>query len=366
MSSLLAKMLSMIKGFMIMPKTDTRIEVCDRNEFDLTTALTLYKEFIDKKYYASSDHSLPSEFIARCVKSNAIWLVNLLMGIAFYTIKFEPATESYFTPELLKKAGYTDPCVTHGLVKRAWTQRTSAGKNPLDPQYESELSGLGIANYDASGLLDFYTGKTLKATLPKMENNKPVYDSKGNLITETKEVLFKDSTIKGWGMTYGNKVLSLDGICWNPNIAYTETENGECCLCCKKPNDLSFKCVGASVASKNLKSTDRENWYAWSRYYLTGDGSKITNNVLFPAAKWFCSYWSPYYAWGKNNQMQDIDQVMMLSAIANSTPSLAKKSFGKSVDEMISAYATNSHRKRRAYNTLRAIAIVKYLQDIDY
>ena len=65
-------------------------------------------------------------------------------------------------------------------------------------------------------------------------------------------------------------------------------------------------------------------------------------------------------------EIKDIDQIMMLAAIANSTPSLAKKLFGKSVTQMIDAYATNSHRKRRVYNTLRAILIVHYLQSIKY
>lgn len=338
----------------------------EKNEWDLTSSLTLYKEFIDNKYYSSPDHSIPSGFIARCVKADAIWLVNLLIGIAFYSIKFDSSTESFFTPELLKRAGYKDPCVEYGLVKKEWTQKTSIGKNPIDPKTVNEFSGLGIANYDASGLLDFYTGEKLTATLPKREKNKELYDLSGDLITEVKEVIFNNESISGWGLSYGDSILSLDTICWNPKIASIKKEKGKSYLYCTKPNDLNFKCIGSSIASKNLPSQDREVWYRWSRYYLTGEGAKITNNVLFPAAKWFCSYWSPYYAWGKDNKMQVIDQIMMLSAIANSSPSLARKILGKSVDEMIKSYATNTHRKRRAYNTLRAITIIKYLKSVEY
>ena len=68
----------------------------------------------------------------------------------------------------------------------------------------------------------------------------------------------------------------------------------------------------------------------------------------------------------RNNKLQSIDQIMMLSAIANSAPSIAKKNFGNSVEQMANEYATDSHRKRRVYNTYRAIAIVKYLQSIKY
>ena len=345
--SMLDKVASLVKKF-ILPKKD---------EWDLTNSLNLYKEFIDKGYYASFDHTIPAEFVARCVKQGAVWLVELLIGIAFYAIKFDDSTKSYFSPELLKKSGYIDPCVAHGIVKREWIEKTSAGKSHIDPRYEGEISGLGIANYDSSGLTDFYTGKILTAPLPRLNENNTLS------VTEKREVTYKGKQIKGWGLSYGDRLLSLTNVCWNPEIAWVDDS---CNLCCKDTDDLKFKCVGSSDSSKNLPSVDRKIWYEWSRYYLTGEGSKVVNNVIFPAAKWFCSYWAPYYSWSKNGRLQDIDQIMMLAAIANSTPSLAKKLFGKSVTQMIDAYATNSHRKRRVYNTLRAISIVHYLQSIKY
>ena len=359
----LSKVASAVKSFIIKPSKVKRTD-----EFDLTSSLELYKEFIDKKYYESSDHTIPAEFVARCVKQNAIWLVNLLMSIAFYAIKFDDSTKDYFSPELLEKSGYKDPCVVNGLVKKAWSQRTSAGKSPIDPKYESELSGLGIANYDASGLKDFYTAKVLSASLPKRdENNEYVFNSNGSIVTEEKEIKYKGKSIRGWGLDYGKNSLSLDNVLWNPDIASIKTnEDGIKYLYYKKPNSLSIKCVGASSSSKNLPSSDRKIWYDWSRYFISGDGSKNEYNIVFQAAKWFCSYWAPYYAWAKNKQLHSIDQIMMLSAIANSTPALANKNIESSVNQMANAYATDSHRKRRIYNTYRAIAIVKYLQSIKY
>jgi len=347
--SMLDKIVSLVKK--LVPQTK-------KDEWDLTTALDLYREFVDKGYSSSKDHALPAEFIARCVKQDAIWLVELLVGVAFYAIKFDDSTKSYFSPELLKKAGYTDPCVDKGLVKRVWVQTTSTGKTHTDPRYESEISGLSIANYDASGLIDFYTGKILTASLPRLNENNTLVS-----VTEKKEVTYKGKQIKGWGLSYGNSKLTLDNVCWNPKIGWIDDS---CNLCCKDTDDLKFKCVGASDSSKNLPSDDRKIWYAWSRYYLTGEGSKIVNNTIFPAAKWFCSYWAPYYSWQKDGKLQDTDQIMMLAAIANSTPSLAKKLFGKPVQQMIESYATNSHRKRRVYNTMRAISIVKYLKSVKY
>ena len=362
----MGKFITKIKNFVIPPAKEKEIEKI--NEFDLTASLNLYKEFIDNKYYASSDHTIPAEFVARCVKQNAIWLVNLLMSIAFYAIKFDDSTKSYFSPELLEKAGYKDQCFTKGLVKKAWSQRTSSGKSPIDPKKEYELSGLGIANYDASGLIDFYTAKTLTASLPKRDNdNNYVYNDDKSLATEESDLLYNGKQIHGWGLNYGDKSLSLHTILWNPEIASIKTNNdGIKYLYCKKPNNLKIKCVGASAASKNLTEEDRKIWYEWSRYFISGEGSNDVNNIIFQAAKWFCSYWAPYYSYGRNNKLQSIDQIMMLSAIANSAPSIAKKNFGNSVEQMANEYATDSHRKRRVYNTYRAIAIVKYLQSIKY
>lgn len=337
----------------------------DNNEWDLTKSLTLYKEFIDKKYYESADHTIPAEFVARCVKEDAIWLVNLLIGVCFYAVKFDKSTESYFSPELLKKAGFVDPCIKGCGVKIPWEQKTSIGKSPIDPKSLNETSGLGIANYDSSGLLDFYTAKKLTATLPIKDSDGNIkFDSNGNSIKDTKVVTFEDNIIRGWGLKYGEKTLAVKDVCWNPYIACIETQDGVVCLACSRPDSIDYKCVGASNSEKNLPYHNRKDWYAWTRYFLIGDGAKDSNNIVFPAAKWFCSYWSPYYAWGEKKRSHSIEQTMMLSSIANSSPSMAKMNLGKSVDQMIRAYATNDHRKRRVYNTQRAIAIVKYLKQL--
>ena len=335
------------------------------DEWDLTKSLTLYKEFIDKKYYASADHTIPAEFVARCVKEDAIWLVNLLIGVCFYAIKFDESTESYFSPKLLEKAGFVDPCVKGCGIKIPWEQKTSIGKSPIDPKSLNETSGLGIANYDAAGLLDFYTAKTLTSRLPlKNAKGEMQFDNNGKLITETRNITFDKNNIRGWGLKYGSKTLAVKDVCWNPYIACIETQDGVVCLACSKPDSIDYKCVGASNSEKNLPYHNRKEWYAWTRYFLTGEGSKETNNIIFPAAKWFCSYWSPYYAWGEKKKTHSIEQIMMLSSIANSSPSMAKLNSGKSVEQMIKAYATNDHRKRRVYNTQRAIAIVKYLKQL--
>jgi hypothetical protein len=314
------------------------------NTFDMTDSLLLYDEFFISKMRDDSNHTIPSEFVIRCVNHNAIWIIALLIGVAGYAIEFSESTSNRLSIELLNKHNIYDPCFKRGLVSKPWVQKTSLGKRPTDPICKQDKSGLSIANFDAEGLIDFYTEKSL--------------------VIDNKVITLNDEPIKGWGLSYDDdKYLSLSSIFWNYDIAslYRSNTDDRVYLSNKRLNELIPKCVGSSTESRNFQVWDRNLWYEWSRYYLTGEGANKINNRVFPAAKWFCSYWWPYFKSYKNEK--DIEKVMMLSAIANSTTVLANKLIGKQINEMIGSYGTNQHRRHRVYNMLRAIELVKFIQN---
>ena len=337
---------------------------------DMTNFCPLYNEFLTK-YSNSSDHSIGSSLVYKLIKSNQLWLLSLLVGVAGYSVRFEEETSSVLSKELLDASGVIDPVTKYKSSIKPWTGRIAGGKNPGDPVTNRSL-GIGIAHFQAGALSGFYKGTNLSCSIPLFDKDKnPIMNDNGKVKTEQAFIKIKGEPVHGWGLDYDNRRLNIQYLFKDCTRVYTKNED-DMCVCCGDINGKNIKWVGYNSNELDKPWIDR-NWQEsniipWCKYHLNDEKGRF-----YPPLKWFCGYWTECLIMSINSGHDDITHTMLLTGIANSGGSgTARKYANYDTDTIVAKYTPQlsenkqivklSHNEKRMLTFLRAIQLVKYLK----
>lgn len=343
--------------------------------FPMDKAVNYYSEFLSKYANAhnyngkSYKHAIPSSFVYNLVKDNCIWLLDLLVGVAGYSVYFDndSIASKVISKELLDQCGVKDPALAYKSSLEPWSGVLSQGKNPTDPISGNVTTGVGIAHYNASGLGKFYKATNVTATLPVKDSNGLIVRNDGVMQTETYTLTYQGSTICGWGLSYGNKCLPLDALFMSTSGLSICTNNGRSALK-GNPDGKNYKLIGPSFGSpyksytSYMDKSGGNQFLDWCRYHFNDP-----KDAFYTVAVWMASYWAPVLSWHKGTQENTLQGVMALAAFKNSGFPKADSYNGKSLDTIINGYlgiwSSNEleHGKRRVYNVLRAITLVEFI-----
>ena len=315
-------------------------------------------------------HSIPSSFVYHLVRDNCIWLLNLIMGVAGYSMYFDEDTETskVLTKELLDAAGVIDPVVQYKSSIVPWSGLTSSGKSPWAP-VDKVVTGVGIAHFNRGGLDPFYHCSPITATLPKIDSTGTIIrDESGVMQVESYTVCYESQPVYGWGMGYGNNKLSLQCITNNTSgLCYLNSEDGKCALK-GKLNDNSIKLIGPDYGAKfdstsYMTKSEADTFVEWCRYHLMHK-----RDMYYPPLLWMAKYWAPFYSWHNGTQENTIQAVMMASSAYNSGGMSKESMNGKSAQAIMDMYinkgSDRDHRMHRIVNTQRAIALLEFIKRV--
>ena len=345
-------------------------------QIGLDIALSHYLKFLHS--YSKSHnyngknytHSIPSSFVYTLIKDNCIWLLNLIIGIAGYSVYFDDSTESskVISLDLLNKANVQDPCLKLKSTIIPWTGLLSSGKSPYSP-VDKVVTGLGIAHFNKAGLPPFYKGEPITAVMPLVDADHKILRVDGVMQTETCSFTYNNNVLTGWGMEYNGKKLSLDVVTTTPNSVCYSTSEGNVCILKGTPS--VWKLIGpeyGKTVSGNtyMSQTEATQFIEWSKYHLND-----SIDCLYPPVLWMAKYWSPFLSWHNGTQENSIQAIMMASSILNSGGTSKDKLNGSSLQAMIDTYVNGvssqserDHRARRIANTQRAIALLEFIKRV--
>ena len=341
------------------------------------TACTYYRMFLSNfskphNYNGKNyDHSVPSSFVYHLVRDNCVWLLNLIVGVAGYSVYFDADTETskVLTKELLDAAGVVDPVVSLKSSATPWSGLTSSGKTPWAP-VDKMTTGVGIAHFNRGGLEKFYKCSPITANLPKVDaNGQIVRDAQGSMVVENYTVCYNSKPLYGWGVGYdGGKRLSFQCLTNNPsNLCYENSVEGKCAVK-GKFSDKSIKLIGPDYGKKEdstsyMTRPEATDFVAWCNYHLNHEIDQ-----LYPPLVWMAKYWSPFYSWHNGTQENTIQAVMMASSAYNSGGMSINEMNGKSAQAIAEMYinkgSDKDHRRRRIANTQRAIALLEFIKRV--
>ena len=348
---------------------------------DFTIACTHYSTFLES--YAKPhnyngrkmQHSIPASFLYSLVKDNCIWLLNLIMGVAGYSVYFDSSVESsrVISKEMLDEAGVKDPCLTVSSKIEPWIGLTSSGKSPFAPvDSNPPVPGVGIAHFNKGGLASFYYGNPIQATLPKIDPvTHEIVRVEGVMQTDKYTISVDAEPIYGWGMSYGDKRLPISLITNSTdNFCYENTKAGRCVLK-GKLKDSYMKLIGSSYGKpmgETFYMTKEESllFKDWCQYHLNESRDKF-----YPPLLWMSKYWAPFLSWHDGTRENTLQVVMLASAVYNSGGLKPSDLQGASLQEIADKYIAKggtqlekNHFQRRVANTLRAIALVEFIKRV--
>lgn len=340
------------------------------------TACTYYKIFLNSfskphNYNGKNyDHSIPSSFVYHLVRDNCIWLLNLIMGVAGYSVYFDADTETsrVLSKGLLDAAGVVDPVVSYKSSATPWSGLTSSGKSPWAP-VDKMTTGVGIAHFNRGGLEKFYKCSPITANLPKVNSTGIIVrNDEGVMQVENYTVYYNNTPVYGWGVGYGDKRLSLNCLTNNPsNLCYENSVEGKCAVK-GKFNDSSIKLIGPDYGAKYgstsyMTRAEATEFVSWCNYHLNQD-----RDQLYPPLVWMAKYWAPFYSWHDGTRENTIQAVMMASSAYNSGGMSIDSMQGKSAQAIAEMYINKGddkdHRRRRIANTQRAITLLEFIRRV--
>lgn len=336
-------------------------------QINMDAACVIYKKFL-AKYAKSSSHSIGSSLVYEMVSGGHVWLLQLLMGIAGYTLTFEKETAAYFSADKMAAAGITDPVNRYSSKIAPWSGKTSSGKNPYDPVSNASL-GIGIAHYQAGALASFYSGATLTCSVPTFDAAGDVIIENGSVSKEGIVLTYENVPVRGWGVAFGGgKKLDMHRLFTDAKGLSYSISQGVAVLTGKMQGG-NMRWVGKLNTTQPWMDAawQKNNIIPWCTEHL-----EDPVGCLFPPLKWFADYWVPAIALSLHNKQDDVTHSMLISAIANSAGfGGANKYAAYDAQNIVSQYVPNlgknaqlAHDERRMVNTLRAIEIVKFIRKI--
>lgn len=333
---------------------------------DLTAAAQLYRDFVTTDA-DSRTHTVSSAWIYRCIAGRHTWLLSLIMGVAGYAVRWDAASSSVLSAELLQAAGVVDPAHAAYRSLAPWTGKTSTGKHPRDPVANPSL-GLSIAHYQGAALADFYRATPLRAQAP-VYTDAPWPQAYAG--TKSRPIHCDGAPVRGWGLQYQHggqsRVLELPQICTDASAAHCLTD-GACTYLAGTISGRLLRWVGYNERDAQRpwmeRQWQREALAAWcTHHYSTAAG------LVYPALRWYASYWLPALVLSCEHAQNDVTHTMLLAAIANSRGFGGARPYAPHpASAIVERYVPRlghteraGHDERRILNTLRAAALVRYL-----
>lgn len=350
------------------------------NKANFDSACNLYIEFLEKYSIPHNyngrkfSHSVPSSFIYSCIKENSIWLLNLIVGVAGYSIYFDSESDSsrVITRAMLEASGVKDPCLQLKSTLEPWTGLLSSGKSPYSP-VDKMVTGVGIAHFNRGGLAPFYKASPIQVVLPRVKKgtSEIVRDESGEFLTDSYIITYLGTPVYGWGMDYGSSRLPLSCVSSAPDSLSYYTESDSRVSIKGDLKDKTLKLIGPSYGSdykttKYMTKEEADKFVLWCSYHLNHSRDR-----LYPALLWMSKYWAPFLSWHNGTQENSIETVMMASSVYNSGGLRKQDLQGQTLESIVEKYLSLSesqsdreHKQRRVLNTQRAIALLEFIKRV--